>query len=120
VQTAMREGDWPDGHRVRLRIGLHRGRPALTETGYVGISVHATARICYAAHGGQILLSHAVHAAAAPAAADGVGFADAGVWRFQGLPEPVRLYQVTAAGLDSVFPPPRSAVGVPAPSPAGS
>ena len=45
---------------MRLRIGLHRGRPALTETGYVGISVHATARICFAAHGGQIVMSAAV------------------------------------------------------------
>jgi class 3 adenylate cyclase len=110
IQAAMREGGWPDGHEVRLRIGLHRGRPALTETGYVGISVHATARICYAAHGGQILVSAAAHAAAHETAADGVGFADAGSWRFQGLPEPVQLYQVTGAGLASTFPPPRSAV----------
>ena len=31
----------------------------LTETGYVGISVHAAARICFSAHGGQIVLSAA-------------------------------------------------------------
>ena len=33
IQRAMRDGAWPDGSTVRLRIGLHRGRPALTETG---------------------------------------------------------------------------------------
>ena len=57
IQRAMRDAAWPDGADVRLRIGLHGGRPALTETGYVGLSVHAAARICFAAHGGQIVLS---------------------------------------------------------------
>ena len=57
IQRAMRDGAWPDGSAVRLRIGLHRGRPSLTETGYVGLSVHTAARICFAAHGGQIVLS---------------------------------------------------------------
>jgi len=39
---------------VRVRIGMHTGRPTLTDTGYVGIAVHIAARICYASHGGQI------------------------------------------------------------------
>src|SRR3954468_18890815 len=39
IQRAMRAGGWPEGIDVRLRIGLHRGRPTLTETGYVGLSV---------------------------------------------------------------------------------
>ena len=63
IQRAMQAGDWPGGADVRLRIGLHRGRPALTETGYVGLSVHAAARICFAAHGGQIVMSSAVRTA---------------------------------------------------------
>ena len=52
IQRAMRDRARSDGVEVRLRIGLHRGRPALTDTGYVGLSVHAAARICFAAHGG--------------------------------------------------------------------
>ena len=60
IQRATRDRDWPQASTVRLRIGLHRGRPALTETGYVGLSVHAAARICFAAHGGQIVMSAAV------------------------------------------------------------
>ena len=36
IQRAMHAAAWPDGIDVRLRIGMHRGRPALTETGYVG------------------------------------------------------------------------------------
>jgi class 3 adenylate cyclase len=45
----VRAGSSPGGVDVRLRIGLHRGRPALTDIGYVGLSVHAAARICFAA-----------------------------------------------------------------------
>jgi len=53
----------PEESTVRLRIGLHRGRPTLTDTGYVGLAVHSAARIAYSAHGGQIVASSAVHAA---------------------------------------------------------
>ena len=60
IQRAMQAGGWPGDADVRLRIGLHRGRPSLTDSGYVGLSVHAAARICFAAHGGQIVMSSAV------------------------------------------------------------
>jgi class 3 adenylate cyclase len=111
IQRAMQDGGWPDGvDEVRLRIGLHRGRPALTDTGYVGISVHAAARICFAAHGGQIVLSGAVRSAVLGELPDGLALRDLGVWRFRGLPEPVTIYQVEADGLLDDFPPLRSAV----------
>jgi class 3 adenylate cyclase len=109
IQRGMRAGEWPDGLDVRLRIGLHRGRPALTDTGYVGLSVHAAARICFAGHGGQILVSSPVRAAVVDSLPDGVSLRSLGAWRFRGLPEPVDLFQVEAADLLSDFPPPRSA-----------
>ena len=71
IQRAMDAAAWPDGIDVRLRIGMHRGRPALTETGYVGLSVHAAARICFAAHGRQIVMSSAVRAAVIESLPDG-------------------------------------------------
>jgi class 3 adenylate cyclase len=109
IQRAMDAGAWPDGLDVRLRIGMHRGRPVLTDVGYVGISVHAAARICFAAHGGQIVVSSAVNAAVVESLADGVGLTSLGAWRFRGLPDPVDLFQVVAADLPAAFPPPRSA-----------
>jgi len=112
IQRAMRAGGWPGGNDVRLRIGLHRGRPTLTDTGYVGISVHAAARICFAAHGGQIVMSSAVREAVHEALADGVSLRTLGAWRFRGLPEPMVLFQVNAADLPADFPPLRSAVPV--------
>src|SRR3954462_2094182 len=45
------------GARVRVRMGIPTGEPALTADGYVGLDVHRRARICAAAHGGQILVS---------------------------------------------------------------
>jgi class 3 adenylate cyclase len=109
IQRAMRAAAWPEGLDVRLRIGLHRGRPALTDTGYVGLSVHAAARICFAGHGGQILVSSPVRAAVIDSLPDGVSLRSLGAWRFRGLPEPVDLFQVDAADLPADFPPPRSA-----------
>ena len=111
IQRAMRQGGWPDGNEVRLRIGLHRGRPALTDTGYVGLSVHAAARICFAAHGGQIIMSSAVRKAVGeslpgrrhPAKPRYVAIPRV-------LPDAVDLFQVHAADLLSDFPPLRSAV----------
>ena len=100
---------WPDGIDVRLRIGMHRGRPSLTDTGYVGISVHAAARICFAGHGRQIVMSSAVRAAVIESLPDGVSLKSLGAWRFRGLPEPVDLFQVDAPDLPTNFPPPRSA-----------
>jgi class 3 adenylate cyclase len=110
IQRAMEAGLWPAGMNVRLRIGLHRGRPALTDTGYVGLSVHAAARICFAAHGGQIVMSSAVRAVILESLGEGVSLRSIGAWRFRGLPEPVDLFQVEAADLLADFPPLRSAI----------
>ena len=111
IQREMHAGAGPDGIDVRLRIGLHRGRPTLTDTGYVGLSVHAAARICFAAHGGQIVLSSAVRRAVQEASLpDGVSLRSLGSWRFRGLPEPVVIFQAEAADLPADFPPLRSAV----------
>jgi class 3 adenylate cyclase len=110
IQRAMNAGPWPTGIHVRLRIGLHRGRPELTDTGYVGLSIHAAARICFAAHGGQIVLSSAVRAAVVESLAPGISLRSLGAWRFRGLPEPMELFQIEAADLIADFPALRSAI----------
>ena len=110
IQRAMHAGAWPRGIDVRLRIGLHRGRPALTDTGYVGLSVHAAARICFAAHGGQIVMSSAVRAAVLESLPEGVSLRGLGAWRFRGLPEPIEIFQAQVTDLPVDFPPLRSAV----------
>ena len=44
---------------VRVRVGLHTTEPHLHAEGYVGVGVSRAARICGAAHGGQIVVSQA-------------------------------------------------------------
>lgn len=99
IHRSMDAGPWPAKSNVRLRVGLHRGRPELTNTGYVGLSVHAAARICLAAHGGQTVMSSAVQTAVIDSLPDGVSLRSLGAWRFRGLPKPVDMFQADAAGL---------------------
>src|ERR671932_454169 len=42
---------------VRVRMGLHTGRPHVGREGYVGEDVHLAARIAAAANGGQVVCS---------------------------------------------------------------
>jgi class 3 adenylate cyclase len=107
IQRAMRDHTWPDGAPVRVRIGIHSGRPTLTDGGYVGLAVHATARICFAGHGGQIILSGAAVRAIGQAA-DEVSVMDLGTHRLQGLHEPEVLFQIGVADLPAKFPPLRT------------
>ncbi len=108
IQRKVRARAWPEGLPIRIRIGLHTGRPTLTDTGYMGLAVHLASRICFASHGGQILVSDAVREAVAGAEPTGVTFRDLGLHQFHGLPSPEALFQVEAADLPTEFPPPRT------------
>jgi class 3 adenylate cyclase len=108
IQRALRQKTWQQRADVRVRIGMHTGRPTLTDTGYVGIAVHIAARICYASHGGQILLSSAAHDAFTERLAEGLSFRSLGRYSLHGLAEPEALYQLNAAGLPTKFPRPRT------------
>ena len=108
IQRGLREQAWPQNAEVRVRIGMHTGRPTLTDTGYVGIAVHIAARVAYASHGGQILLSSAAHDSFTERLADGITFRSLGRFSLHGVAEPELLYQVAAADLRAKFPRPRT------------
>ena len=110
IQRRMRATTWPGSLVVLVRVGLHTGRPTLTDTGYVGLAVNTAARICFAAHGGQIVVSRAVREAVAGLASFEVAFRELGMHQLHGLPEPLALLQLEVADLPMEFPPPR--VGV--------
>jgi class 3 adenylate cyclase len=97
IQRASVTRVWKDGVQVRIRIGLHTGRPTLTDTGYVGLAVSTAARVCASARGGQIVMSDSSRQAAEPSRPQGVSFLDLGLQQLRGLPEPERLFQVEAA-----------------------
>jgi class 3 adenylate cyclase len=107
MHRGLRDGEWPRGATVRMRIGLHAGRPTLTDHGYVGLAVHAAARIMTAGHGGQLLLSEAaVRALGEPPHKD-FSLRELGVHHLRGL-SAERLYQAVVPDLDADFPPLRT------------
>jgi class 3 adenylate cyclase len=108
IQRRMLARNWPDGIHVRIRLGLHTGEPTLTDTGYVGLAVNTAARVCFAAHGGQIVLSSAAREALEASMPAGVGIRDLGRHELQGLPAPEALFQVEVADLPTDFPAPRT------------
>ena len=89
---------------VRVRMGLHTTEPHLHSDGYVGVGVSRAARICAAAHGGQIVLSHATAGIVEDDERLEVRLCDLGDHLLKDIPRPQRLYQLEAEGLVSEFP----------------
>ncbi len=117
AQLALAAHPWPDGSSVRVRMGLHTGEPSIEGSTYIGLDVHRVARISDAGHGGQVLISGRTFELAQCEARD------LGPQPFKGLPEPERVYQVVAEGLQPDFPAlrlDRSAVGTAAKSSNGN
>jgi class 3 adenylate cyclase len=107
VQLELAARSWPASRPVRIRAGVHSGRPTFTDGGYVGLSVHTVARICSVGHGGQVLVSGATKMAVEAVGpwAGGVSLLDLGPTRLTGIPKETELYQVVAPGLLAEFPP---------------
>jgi class 3 adenylate cyclase len=108
IDRGLRSRAWPDGAAVRVRAGIHSGRPTLTDSGYVGLAVHTVARICSAAHGGQILLSGAARDAVGRARPAGLRLRSLGSHRLRGLRETQAIFQVEGPDLLGRFPPLRT------------
>lgn len=94
IQRRLAERSWPEGSVVRVRIGIHGGRPTLTEEGYVGMSVNTVARISALARGGQILVSSRTADAVGRALPEGVRLRSLGEHRLRGLPGTYELSEV--------------------------
>jgi len=108
IQRALSGRAWPDDLECRVRVGIHSGRPSLTDTGYVGLSVHTAARVCSSAHGGQIVVSGEAKRGMDGSLSAGIGLRSLGRHRMRGLTQPVALFQVDVEGLEAEFPPPRT------------
>jgi class 3 adenylate cyclase len=104
IQRDLRQRSWAQEVEVRVRIGIHSGNPTINNANYIGMPVHTAARICAAAHGGQIVVSGATREAARGSTPPGVRFRSLGEHSLRGLPAPVPLFQVSAKGLAARFP----------------
>ena len=95
---------------IRVRMGLHTGRPHVGREGYVGEDVHLAARIAAAGHGGQVLVSQATRALV------NGGLADLGEHRVTDFSEPVWIFQLG----EERFPPLKTISNTNLPRPASS
>jgi len=93
---------------IRVRIGIHSAEAIATDEGYVGLGVHRAARVCAAAHGGQVVLSQTTYVLLQETPLEGVELRDLGKHRLKDLTQAQRLYQLLVPNLEAEFPPLRS------------
>ena len=108
MQRAIEGHAWPATEHVRVRMGIHTGAAAKTETGLVGLDVHRAARLAGVAYGGQIVVSEATAVLVRDTLPPGAVLRDLGLHRLKDLGRPERIYQLDAAGLAADFPPLRT------------
>src|SRR3954468_7382374 len=80
------------GRALRVRVGLNTGEVAWQGDQLSGEAVHAAARVCAAATGGQILVSDVTRQLAGTV--PDTSFNDTGEHQLKGFPEPWRLWEV--------------------------
>ncbi len=108
AQRGLASHRWDEGGTIRVRMGIHTGEPQRTEEGYVGMDVHAAARIASAGHGGQVLVSERSARAVGGNLKAGVSLRDLGPLALKDLEAPEHVFQLVISDLPSDFPAPRS------------
>ena len=94
---------------IRVRIGIHTGEAEAHDGEYRGyLTLSLTQRLMSAGHGGQVLISSAAEQLLRGQLPKEVRLRDRGRQSFRDVPEPVRVFQVTAPDLQAEFPPLRT------------
>ena len=105
AQRALHAHDWPAPSKLLVRMGVHTGEPTRVDEGLVGLDVHRGARICAAAHGGQILLSSTTREIVQGHLPPGVALVDLGRHRLKDLDRFESIVQVVVEGVPPVLTP---------------
>jgi predicted ATPase/class 3 adenylate cyclase len=116
IQRSLAAESWTAGQAVRFRIGIHTGEPHLDELGYVGLDVVIAARICAAAHGGQVVVSRTARDFVGDEPHADISFQPLGSHRLKDVPGPEQLFQLIAPDLPETFPPLRTLGGATLPA----
>src|SRR3954447_13467190 len=98
AQRLHAEHAWPDGHVVRVRMGLHTGEPAVGSEGDLGIDVGRAARLCTVGRGRQVLLSETTRALVGGSLPDGVSVHALGERLLKDIDEPERIFELDIEG----------------------
>jgi len=113
AQGALAAEPWGAPGELRVRMGLHTGDAVVRDGDYYGPATNRAARVMAAAHGGQVVLSHATEEIVRDSLPDDVALVDLGEHRLPDLARPERIFQVVAPGLRREFPPLRSLDAMP-------
>jgi class 3 adenylate cyclase len=105
AQRLHASNEWPKGHVVRVRMGLHTGEPAVGSEGYLGIDVVRAARLCTVGRGGQVILSETTRALVGNSFPDGVSVHTLGERRLKDIDEPERIFELDIDGAPTPDPP---------------
>jgi predicted ATPase/class 3 adenylate cyclase len=108
AQRVLVEEAWALPEPLRVRMGLHTGGAEVRDGDYYGPAVNRAARVSAAAHGGQVVVSHATEELIRDDLPAGAALTDLGEHRLRDLARPERIYQIDAPGLPDDFPPLRS------------
>jgi predicted ATPase/class 3 adenylate cyclase len=108
AQQQLESESWGDTV-IRVRMGIHTGEAESVGQDYRGyLTMSLVQRLMSAGHGGQILVSGAAENLLHGQSLGEIYLQDLGWHYFKDVPQPVRLFQVTASGLQMEFPPVRT------------
>ena len=107
-QRRLSGHSWPAEREPRVRMGIDTGEPSRLGTGFVGLPVHRAARICAAAHGGQVLLSRTTRGLVEDSLPPDVGLVDLGEHKLKDFERTEAISQLVIEGLPPSFPPLRT------------
>lgn len=92
LRSRLESEAWPQSVApLRVRMAIHSGPAEQRASDYFGPTLNRTARLMAAGHGGQILVSEAVH----QLISDTAMLRDLGVHRLRDLLQPERIYQLS-------------------------
>lgn len=104
AQKRIQAEGWGGIEPLRVRMGLHTGESHFREGDYYGSTLNRAARIMSVGHGGQILLSAAIHALLEDQSSPPFQMLDLGEHRLKGLGKPEQIYQILHPDLPAQFP----------------
>jgi predicted ATPase/class 3 adenylate cyclase len=103
-QKRLQAEEWGETGPLLVRMGLHTGESRFREGDYYGSTLNRAARIMSLGHGGQILLSAAVHVLLENYSSLPFQMLDLGEHRLKGLGSPEKIYQIIHSDLPAKFP----------------
>ena len=107
-QRRLLSSEWEQSGPLFVRMALHTGAAEERDGDYFGPPVNRVARLMSAAHGGQVLLSLPTQELVRDQLPVGTSLRDLGEHRLKDLFRSERVFQLSAPGLPSEFPPLRT------------